>query len=30
VTCGAHSEMTLKQYHPLCCLSYSTELLGII
>ncbi|MDD2738408.1 MAG: HAD-IA family hydrolase [Methylomonas lenta] len=30
VTCGAHSEMTLKQYQPLRCLSYPTELLGII
>lgn len=30
VTCGAHSESTLQQYQPLRCLSYPTELLGII
>ena len=30
VTCGAHSAETLKQYQPLCCLSYPTELLDII
>lgn len=30
VTCGAHSESILQQYNPLCCLSYPTELLGII
>lgn len=30
VTCGTHSEMTLKQYQPLRCLSYPTELLSII
>ena len=30
VTCGAHSEDTLKQYQPLHCLSYPTELLGLI
>lgn len=30
VTCGAHSESILQQYKPLRCLSYPTELLGII
>ncbi|MBS4049752.1 MAG: HAD-IIIA family hydrolase [Methylomonas sp.] len=30
VTCGAHSENTLKQYRPLRCLAYPTELVGII
>ena len=29
VTCGAHSESILRQYQPLCCLSYPTELLEI-
>ena len=30
VTCGAHSESTLQQFRPLCCLSCPTELLDII
>ncbi len=30
VTCGAHSEAILKQYQPLRCLAYPTELIGII
>lgn len=30
VTCGAHSAETLKQYQPLRCLAYSTELVSII
>jgi len=30
VTCGAHSEETLKQYQPLHCLAYPTELVSII
>lgn len=27
VTCGAHSAATLRQYHPLLCLNYPTDLL---
>lgn len=30
VTCGAHSADTLKQFQPLRCLAYPTELIGII
>lgn len=30
VTCGAHSAETLKQYQPLYCLAYPTELIDII
>ena len=30
VTCGAHSAQTLQQYQPLMCLSYPTDLIGII
>lgn len=30
VTCGAHSAETLKQYRPLRCLAYTTELVSII
>jgi len=30
VTCGAHSAETLKQYRPLSCLSYPTELVSFI
>ncbi len=30
VTCGAHSETILKQYQPLHCLAYPTELIGIL
>jgi phosphoglycolate phosphatase len=30
VTCGAHSEAILKQYQPLHCLAYPTELFGIL
>ena len=30
VTCGAHSAETLKQYRPLYCLAYPTELINII
>ncbi len=30
VTCGAHSADTLKQYQPLRCLAYPTELTGLI
>lgn len=30
VTCGAHSAEVLKQYRPLYCLSYPTELLDFI
>jgi phosphoglycolate phosphatase len=30
VTCGAHSEAILKQYQPLHCLAYPTELIGIL
>jgi phosphoglycolate phosphatase len=30
VACGAHSAETLKQYQPLCCLAYPTELIDII
>lgn len=30
VTCGAHSAEILQQYQPLMCLSYPTDLIGII
>lgn len=30
VTCGAHSADTLKQYQPLRCLAFPTELTGLI
>ncbi len=30
VSCGAHSEKFLRQYHPLLCLQQPTELLNII
>ncbi len=30
VTCGAHSAATLRQYQPLLCLNYPTDLIGII
>jgi phosphoglycolate phosphatase len=30
VTCGAHSAEMLKQYQPLHCLAYPTDLVGII
>lgn len=30
VTCGAHSEAVLRQYRPLYCLTYPTELLEVM
>jgi len=30
VTCGAHSAAALRQYQPLLCLNYPTDLIGII